>query len=118
MSGLHHVYLYRYQIAWEEKKFNKSLALGNLGHKYGNNLQSQEGPTFNVACGGQQPQGSWTGILNPGILDWGPGILGSWTGILNPGILANALLRPTPAKALHRLCIGLLMHSWVIVMAC
>ena len=49
--------------------------------KYGNNLQSQE-LSSNVACEGQHS-------------------LGSWTRILNPGILANALLRPTLAKALH-----------------
>ena len=89
---MHHVYLYRYQIAWEEKKFNKGLALGNLGHKYGNNLQSQEGSS-NVACGGQQP-------------------LGSWTGVLNPEILANALLRPTPAKALHLPADAFLGHHY------
>ena len=60
---------------------------GNWGHKYGNNLQSQE-VSSNVACGGQ----AFPRILNPGILN---------PGILNPGILANALLRPTLAKALH-----------------
>jgi len=65
---LYHVYLYRYQIAWEEKKFNKVLVLGNLGHKYGNNLQSQE-VSSNVACGGPKARR----ILYRGPESWDPG---------------------------------------------
>ena len=102
LSGLHHVYLYRYQIAWEEKKFNKSLALGNLGHKYGNNLQSQEG------------QRRLRRPATPRILDWDPE---SWDSRLGSWILGSWPMHCF-VQRLQKHCIGLLMHSWVIVMAC